>query len=67
MSFNYAQTKNLTHFILLIIGTNGDLICRDYKILDVIMAIKNKTAEKHWVVSVMSFNYAQTQNLTQFV
>ena len=31
------------------------MICRDYKILDVIMAIKNKTAKKHKVVSVMSF------------
>ena len=27
------------------IGTNDDFICRDYKILDVIMAIKNKTAK----------------------
>ena len=38
-------------------GTNDDLSCRDYKILDVIMAIKNKIKKpKHWVASVMSFN-----------
>ena len=27
-------------------GTNDDLSCRDYKILDVIMAIKNKRKTK---------------------
>ena len=60
MSFNYAQTQNLTNFIWLIIGTNDDLICRDYKILHVIFAMKNKKAKKkkHWVVSAMSFKYA---------
>ena len=31
----------------LIIGTNDDLICRDYKILDVVMAIKNKMTKRH--------------------
>ena len=43
--FQYKKVKSVIK--QLIIGTNDDLICRDYKILDVIMAIKNKTAKKH--------------------
>ena len=43
----FFQFKAKSKIKQLIIGTNDDLICRDFKILDVIMAIKNKTAKKH--------------------
>ena len=43
----FFQFKAKSIIKQLIIGTNDDLIYRDYKILDVIMAIKNKAAKKH--------------------
>ena len=69
MSFNYVQTQNLTHFVYLIIGTNDDLSCRDYKILDVILAMKDKKAKRKTLSRECDVFYLRTntKNLTHFI